>query len=90
MSKDTLLRLSVDYVHRLDNNSGTLVVANVLGVVNVANTFAGVRTRRDWGRLGFDIDHHLSTSSLISLSGHVASAGQDPDYSGALSYKMLF
>ena len=41
-------------------------------------------------RLGFDLDHHLSTSSLISLSGHVASAGQDPDYSGALSYKMLF
>ena len=90
LSKDTLLRLSVDYVHRLDNNSGTIVVANVLGVVNVANTFAGVRTRRDWGRLGFDLDHHLSTSSLISLSGHVASAGQDPDYSGALSYKMLF
>ena len=90
LSKSTLLRFNLEYVHRFDRDSGSFVVANVLGVINVANTFAGVRTHQDWGRVGFDLDHRLSKNSLISLSGHASSVGQDPDYSAAVSFKLLF
>lgn len=90
LSQNTLLRFSLEHVHRFDGDSGSIVVANVLGVINVANSFAGVRTHQDWGRIGFDVDHRLSKNSLISISGHASSAGQDPDYSAAVSFKLLF
>ena len=90
LSPKTELRGNVDYVHRLDSNSGTVAVANVLGVVNVANNFAGGRLRQDWARFGADIEHHLSAHSIVSLSSNYSTAGQDADYGASISFKLLF
>ena len=75
---------------RFDSGSGAVTVANVLGVTSVTTVFPGVHTRQDWGRVGFDIDGRLDRHSLFSISGHAASAGQDADFSGAVSYRYSY
>ena len=86
----TLLRLNAEYVHRFDDSGGTIAVANVLGVTTVASTFAGGRLQQDWGRFGIDLDHKFGTHSVLSLSSHASTQGQDADLSAAVSYKILF
>jgi hypothetical protein len=85
-----LVHISVEYVHRFDDNGGAITVTNVLGVTTLANTYAGARTRQDWGRLGLDYDHRFDAHSLVSFSAHASSTGQDADVSYALSYRRLF
>jgi hypothetical protein len=90
LSEATTLDVNAEYVHRLDSNGGAIVVANVLGVSNISNSFAGSKTRQDWVRLGTDLQHRFDNRNVVTLSGHVATAGQDADYSAAISYRFAF
>jgi hypothetical protein len=49
-----------------------------------------VRTKRTWGRLGLDIDHKLSESSVISLTLHASTEGDAFDTAAALSIRKGF
>lgn len=90
LSPSTELRGSVDYVHRLDASAGSLVVANVLGVVNVPATFGAGRLRQDWARFGADIEHTIGTRGAIIFSANASTPGQDPDFGGSIGYRLRF
>lgn len=83
----TLLRGMVEAVHRMDGENPALN-GQVIGLYRFSVPAQG--TPHDWGRLGFEVEHHLSRSSLLSISLNGSSRGEDPDLSGAISFRMGF
>ena len=81
----------MEWVHRFDDKgaevSGT---SNVLQAVTVPFNFQGNKIRQNWSRVGAEVEHQLSKGSVISVSGNVASSGQDADLSAGVSWKWLF
>ncbi len=91
MSEATTVRGHVEWVHRFDDQGATVSGnANVLQVVALPFSFEGNEIRQDWGRVGAEVEHQLSKSSVILVSGNVASKGQDADASIGASWKLWF
>jgi hypothetical protein len=89
MSKWTDLSLTLEAAHLLGSNqddfTGTDIATGVLDF-----SMPDVRTKRTWGRLGFDIDHRLSETTIISLTLHTSTEGDAFDTAAALSIRHGF
>ena len=88
VSQDTVLMLSTEAIHRLDGAGPALTGSDVGG--GVAFSLPGTKPRQDCVRLGFDIDHKLSSNTLINLSAHATSLGESHDISAAISVRRAF
>ena len=87
LTQATDLRLAVEVVHRLqDANHG--VSGQVLGLWRFS--LPGEKLKQDWARLTVDLDHRLSSKSLITLGANVASSGSDPSWGVTVGYRMAF
>jgi hypothetical protein len=87
LAKSTQLRGSAEVVHRLDDN-GAGLSGQVIGLFPFA--FQGQGIQQTWGRVGAEVDQRLTDSSMVSTSVSAATNGEDPDYSAAVSLKMMF
>ncbi|NBX66510.1 MAG: autotransporter domain-containing protein [Proteobacteria bacterium] len=85
--EDTSINLTMEAVHRFDRNSAKSS-GEVIGLFDFNQP--GEDIQQNWGRLGMDIDHRIDESSVISVSAHAATRGEDPDISGSISYKYSF
>ena len=91
VSDATTLRGHVEWVHRFDDEGAAVSgTANVLQAVTVPFNFSGNKIRQNWSRVGAEVDHKISKSSVISVSANVASSGQDADVSAGASWKLVF
>jgi outer membrane autotransporter protein len=82
------LRLSGEWVRRLDNAAVTVV-----GFESAVGTFAPTAALgdREWGRIGADIDVNIGKGALLSLSTHrMLGDGQDGRLGGSVSLRIGF
>ena len=76
--------------HRFDDHDATVSGSvNALGV-GIGFSQPGNAVKKDWVRLGAEVDFKITDRSSINGSGFVATAGQDADISAAFSWKYLF
>lgn len=88
LGQDTDLRFNGEAVSaRLRTGN---VAGQLLGAGGFAFAFASSGETRSWGRLGVEVDHRLSPSSVISVSLNTAGKGFDARASGSVSWKMAF
>lgn len=91
LSDVTTLIGRLEWAHRFDSKGASVSgTADVLAVVTMPFTFDGNKIRQNWGRIGADIDYRLDNRNLISVSGNIASAGQDADFSAGVSWRYFF
>lgn len=85
----TSLGVTVEAVRMLSENrddfSGTDLATGVLDF-----TMPDMRSKRVWGRLGFDLDHKLSPTTVLSLTLHASTEGDAFDTAAALSIRKGF
>jgi hypothetical protein len=85
----TSLGVTVEAVRMLSENrddfSGTDLATGVLDF-----TMPDLRSKRTWGRLGFDLDHRLDPSTVLSLTLHASTEGDAFDTAAALSIRKGF
>ena len=87
--KTTLLG-HAEGVHRFDTHAARIKAnINALGY-HIGVNQEGSAVSQNWGRLGGEVDYQLTTDSRISFSTFVASAGEDADVSGSLSWQVAF
>ena len=87
-SIETILIVSLETIHRLDGAGPALTGSDVGG--GIGFSLPGTPPRQDWFRLGFDIDHKLSSDTLINLSAHATSLGESHDLSASISLRRAF
>jgi probable HAF family extracellular repeat protein len=87
LSGSTNLRSSLELVHRFDGN-GPNLSGQSLGLFTFNEP--GAETRKSWVRAGLDLDHRLSKNVSLGLSLHLASKGEDPTVSAAVSLRVGF
>jgi len=88
LSEKTKLLLSVEAVHRFDGAGPALIGQEIAG--GLAFNQPGSAPRPDCVRLGFDIDHKLSSDTLLNLSAHASTVGEAHDVSAAISIRRAF
>ena len=89
LAKSTDLCLTIEGAHLLTSKQGDFTGTDIAtGVLDFS--MPDVRTKRTWGRLGLDIDHKLSESSVISLTLHASTEGDAFDTAAALSIRKGF
>lgn len=88
LSAATKLLLTVEAIHRFDGVGPALTGQDVTG--GVAFSLPGTAPRADSVRFGFDVDHKLNENTLLNLSAHVATLGEEHDVSAALSIRRAF
>lgn len=88
LSADTDLRLNAEVVSA--RNKTDAVNGRLLGAGGFAFNFAATSETEAWGRLGVEIDHRFSKTSVLSASVYGANEGNDATASGSLSWKMMF
>jgi hypothetical protein len=89
LAKSTDLSLTIEAAHLLTSKQGDFTGTDIAtGVLDFS--MPDVRTKRTWGRLGLDIDHKLSESSVISLTLHASTEGDAFDTAAALSIRKGF
>jgi probable HAF family extracellular repeat protein len=89
-SDKTTLLAHAEVAHRFDQRA-----ADVVGNINALGFGIGVDIRgnkitQNWVRVGAELDYRVNDSNMLNLSTFVASAGQDPDISAALSWRKAF
>jgi hypothetical protein len=88
LSADTDLRLNAEVVSA--RNKTDAVNGRLLGAGGFAFNFASTSETEAWGRLGVEVDHRFSKSSVLSASVYGANEGNDATTSGSVSLKMAF
>lgn len=88
LSAATKLLLTVEAVHRFDGVGPSLTGQDVTG--GVSFSLPGVAPRADCVRFGFDVDHKLNENTLLNISAHVATVGEEHDVSAAISIRRAF
>jgi probable HAF family extracellular repeat protein len=79
-----------EVAHRFDDNAATIEGnINALGV-GIGFRQQGNDVRKNWVRLGAEVDYRINASNVLNASTFVASSGQDADVTGAVSWKILF
>ena len=81
------LRTTLETAHRLDTR-GPDLSGQVLGLFSFSQD--GERVQREWQRLTADIDYRISPNTLLSLSLHASTPGEDPDFSGGARVQFGF
>lgn len=85
----TSLGVTIEAVRMLSENrddfSGTDLATGVLDF-----TMPDMRSKRTWGRLGFDFDHRLNPTTIVSLTLHASTEGDAFDTAAALSIRKGF
>jgi probable HAF family extracellular repeat protein len=90
VSDNATLLGHAEVAHRFDQHAADVAGSiNALGV-GIGFDMRGNKIARNWVRVGAEMDYRLNDSNLLNVSTFVASAGQDPDISAALSWKMAF
>ena len=88
LSAATKLLLTVEAIHRFDGTGPTLSGQDVTG--GVSFSLPGTAPRADSVRFGFDVDHKLNENTLLNVSAHVATRGEEHDVSAAISLRRAF
>jgi uncharacterized protein with beta-barrel porin domain len=88
LSAVTKLLLTVEAIHRFDGAGPSLTGQDVTG--GVSFSLPGVAPRADCVRFGFDVDHKLNENTLLNISAHVSTVGEQHDVSGAVSIRRAF
>ncbi len=90
LSDRTTLLGHAEIAHRLDKNAATVSgTADALGLPFAFNQ-KGNPIKRNWGRLGAEVDYKVNERNIINASSFVSSSGEDASVSGAVSWKFLF
>lgn len=87
LNASTRLRGSLEAAHRFDGR-GPSMAGQSLGLFSFNEK--GASTRKTWARAGVDLDHQLGKNTLVSVSVHAATQGEDPTLSGAVSLRIGF
>jgi probable HAF family extracellular repeat protein len=82
------LLYNVEAVHRFDGVGPSLAGTDITG--GVTFNLPGTAPRSNWFRFGFDIDHKLGEKTLLNLSAHAATAGENQDLAGAINIRQAF
>ena len=88
LSVATKLLLTVEAIHRFDGAGPALIGQETVG--GIAFNQPGVAPRADSVRFGFDVDHKLNENTLLNVSAHVATVGEEHDVSAAISIRRAF
>ena len=88
LSAATKLLLTVEAIHRFDGVGPSLTGQDVTG--GVSFSLPGTAPRADCVRFGFDVDHKLNENTLLNVSAHVATVGEEHDVSAAISIRRAF
>jgi hypothetical protein len=88
LSAATKLLLTVEAIHRFDGVGPRLTGQDLAG--SVSFDLPGTAVRPDCVRFGFDVDHKLSENTLLNLSAHVSTVGEEHDVSAAISIRRAF
>jgi hypothetical protein len=88
LDAQTKLLLTVEAIHRFDNSGPALTGQDVTG--GVSFSLPGTAPRKDYVRFGFDIDRKLNENTLLNLSAHTSTVGEEQDVSVALSVRRAF
>jgi uncharacterized protein with beta-barrel porin domain len=88
LSTATKLLLTVEAIHRFDGVGPRLTGQDLAG--SVSFDLPGTAVRPDCVRFGFDVDHKLSENTLLNLSAHVSTVGEEHDVSAAISIRRAF
>lgn len=88
LSAATKLLLTVEAIHRFDGAGPSLTGQDVTG--GVSFSLPGTAPRADSVRFGFDVDHKLNENTLLNVSAHVATVGEEHDVSAAISIRRAF
>lgn len=88
VSAATKLLLTVEAIHRFDGVGPSLTGQDVTG--GIAFSLPGTAPRPDCVRFGFDVDHKLNENTLLNISAHVATVGEEHDVSAAISIRRAF
>ena len=88
LSAATKLLLTVEAIHRFDGTGPSLTGQDVTG--GVSFNLPGTAPRKDCVRFGFDIDRKLNENTLLNISAHVATVGEEHDVSAAISIRRAF
>lgn len=88
LSAATKLLLTVEAIHRFDGVGPSLTGQDVTG--GVSFSLPGTAPRADSVRFGFDVDHKLNENTLLNVSAHVATVGEEHDVSAAISIRRAF
>jgi hypothetical protein len=83
----TTLLFTAEWIHRFDGaGDGLTATSATMGTL----TAAGIAPTKDQARFGFDVDHKLSTDTLMNLSLHAGGIGPSADFAAALSVRRAF
>ena len=88
LSAATKLLLTVEAIHRFDGVGPALTGQDITG--GVTFDLPGTAVRPDCVRFGFDVDHKLSENTLLNVSAHVSTVGEEHDVSAAISIRRAF
>lgn len=88
LSAATKLLLTVEAIHRFDGVGPSLTGQDVTG--GVSFSLPGTAPRADSVRFGLDVDHKLNENTLLNVSAHVATLGEEHDVSAAISIRRAF
>jgi len=84
----TKLLLTVEAIHRFDGAGPNLTGQDVSGGLNF--DLPGTAPRKDFVRFGFDIDRKLNENTLLNISAHASTVGEEQDVSAAISIRRAF
>lgn len=80
------LRLTFEGVHRFDNDGPSLSGREV-GGFGISFNIPGDDIEQDWVRGGGEVEYAINAGSMIAFSLNGSSEGQDPDISGAITFR---
>ena len=88
LDAQTKLLLTVEAIHRFDGAGPGLTGQDVTG--GVAFSLPGTAPRNNYVRFGFDIDRKLNENTLLNISAHASTVGEEQDVSAAISIRRAF
>jgi len=88
LDAQTKLLLTVEAIHRFDGAGPGLTGQDVTG--GVAFSLPGTAPRNNYVRFGFDIDRKLNENTLLNISAHTSTIGEEQDVSAAISVRRAF
>ena len=88
LDAQTKLLLTVEAIHRFDGAGPGLTGQDVTG--GVAFSLPGTAPRNNYVRFGFDIDRKLNENTLLNISAHTSTIGEEQDVSAAISIRRAF
>ena len=87
LTEKTEIRGNIEVAHHIDTKEPS-VKGEVIGLFGFNQT--GDSLPKTWGRVGLDLDHRFTNSTLISLTVNAAPSGRDANVSGAVSLRTSF